>query len=41
MTIPTYYLIPPLPEGLEGLAEMALDLRLVLEPCDRSTLGTR
>jgi starch phosphorylase len=27
MTIPHYYLIPPLPEGLEGLAEMGLDLR--------------
>ncbi len=27
MTISAYYLIPPLPEGLEGLAEMGLDLR--------------
>ncbi len=27
MTIPYYYLIPPLPEGMEGLAEVALDLR--------------
>jgi starch phosphorylase len=27
MTISPYYLIPPLPEGLEGLAEVALDLR--------------
>ena len=27
MTISPYYLIPPLPEGLEGLAELALDLR--------------
>ncbi|MBI4774427.1 MAG: alpha-glucan family phosphorylase [Deltaproteobacteria bacterium] len=27
MTISHYYLLPPLPEGLEGLAEVALDLR--------------
>ncbi|MGE5257278.1 MAG: DUF3417 domain-containing protein, partial [Hyphomicrobiales bacterium] len=27
MAISEYYLIPPLPEGLEGLAELALDLR--------------
>ena len=27
MAISRYYLIPPLPEGLEGLAELALDLR--------------
>jgi len=27
MTVSHYYLIPPLPEGLEGLAELALDLR--------------
>ena len=27
MTISAYYLIPPLPEGLEGLAEVGLDLR--------------
>jgi starch phosphorylase len=27
MTISAYYLIPPLPDGLEGLAEMGLDLR--------------
>jgi starch phosphorylase len=27
MTIPSYYLVPPLPEGLEGLAELGLDLR--------------
>jgi starch phosphorylase len=27
MTISAYYLIPPLPEGLEGLAEIGLDLR--------------
>jgi starch phosphorylase len=27
MTISGYYLIPPLPEGLEGLAEVGLDLR--------------
>jgi starch phosphorylase len=27
MTISSYYLIPPLPEGLEGLAEVGLDLR--------------
>jgi starch phosphorylase len=27
MTIPSYYLIPPLPDGLEGLAELGLDLR--------------
>ena len=27
MSISPYYLIPPLPEGLEGLAEMGLDLR--------------
>jgi len=27
MTISPYYLIPPLPEGLEGLAEAGLDLR--------------
>jgi len=27
MAISGYYLIPPLPEGLEGLAELALDLR--------------
>ena len=27
MTISHYYLIPPLPEGLEGLAEVGLDLR--------------
>jgi starch phosphorylase len=27
MAIPGYYLLPSLPEGLEGLAELALDLR--------------
>ena len=27
MAISNYYLIPPLPEGLDGLAEMGLDLR--------------
>ena len=27
MTVSNYYLLPPLPEGLEGLAELALDLR--------------
>jgi starch phosphorylase len=27
MSISPYYLIPPLPKGLEGLAELALDLR--------------
>lgn len=27
MTISGYYLIPPLPEGIEGLAEVGLDLR--------------
>jgi starch phosphorylase len=27
MTVSSYYLLPPLPEGLEGLAELALDLR--------------
>ncbi len=27
MAIPQYYLIPPLPQGLEGLAEVGLDLR--------------
>jgi len=27
MTISSYYVLPPLPEGLEGLAELALDLR--------------
>ncbi len=27
MTIPNSYLLPPLPKGLEGLAELALDLR--------------
>lgn len=27
MTISPYYLIPPLPDGLEGLADLALDLR--------------
>ncbi len=27
MAIPSYYLVPPLPEGLEALGEMALDLR--------------
>ena len=27
MAISNYYLIPPLPEGLEGLAEVGLDLR--------------
>ena len=27
MTISNYYLLSPLPEGLEGLAELALDLR--------------
>ncbi|MFC1924682.1 alpha-glucan family phosphorylase [Chloroflexota bacterium] len=27
MAIPTYYLLPPLPPSMEGLAEMALDLR--------------
>jgi starch phosphorylase len=27
MTISAYYLIPPLSEGLEGLAEVGLDLR--------------
>lgn len=27
MAISNYYLIPPLPEGLEGLAEAGLDLR--------------
>jgi starch phosphorylase len=27
MTVPGYYLLPPLPEGLEGLAELALDMR--------------
>jgi starch phosphorylase len=27
MTVPSYYLLPPLPQGLEGLAELALDLR--------------
>jgi len=27
MTVSGYYLLPPLPEGLEGLAELALDLR--------------
>ena len=27
MTISNYYLVPPMPEGLEGLAELGLDLR--------------
>ncbi|MFZ0135168.1 MAG: alpha-glucan family phosphorylase, partial [Desulfobacterales bacterium] len=27
MAISTYYLVPPLPEGLDGLAELGLDLR--------------
>ena len=27
MTIPSSYLLPALPKGLEGLAELALDLR--------------
>ena len=27
MTVSGYYLLPPLPQGLEGLAELALDLR--------------
>jgi starch phosphorylase len=27
MTVSDYYLLPPLPQGLEGLAELALDLR--------------
>jgi len=27
MTVSSYYLLPPLPQGLEGLAELALDLR--------------
>ncbi len=27
MTVPSYYLLPPLPQGLQGLAELALDLR--------------
>ncbi|MFN2297787.1 MAG: DUF3417 domain-containing protein, partial [Anaerolineales bacterium] len=27
MAISTYYLVPPMPEGLEGLAELGLDLR--------------
>ena len=39
MVISRYYLIPPLPEGLEGLAEVGLDLRWFLEPCDGLPLG--
>jgi starch phosphorylase len=27
MTVSSYYLLPPLPQGLEGLTELALDLR--------------
>ncbi len=27
MTIPRSYFLPPLPKGLEGLTELALDLR--------------
>jgi len=27
MTVSSYYLLPPLPQGLEGLAELSLDLR--------------
>ena len=27
MNISPYYLLPPIPEGLDGLAELALDLR--------------